>query len=837
MKKVIKKYRYDLLNIVLLTGLFIGLVFLITNGTCLYGSTLDWSAQHAIIPDYFRTLFYDTKDIFPDFAANIGNGQNIYNLSYYGFLSPIILISYILPKVSMATYISVSTIIIVLISIYLIYFFLRNKGYKSSVCFLACLSFMFSSSISLHSHRHIMFINYMPFLILGLFGVDKKFKNGKSWLISLSVFLMIMTSYYYSVGGIMCIFLYALIKYLKQMNKVTVKTFFKTFFQILCPILISICASAILTIPTLATILYNRADSNIVITLKDLLIPNINTDNMLYDSYGLGLTAIVVLALVNLLTKKKKEDIVLGIILSLFIVFNLFNWAFNGTMYIDAKSLIPMLPLYILVIAEFINDVFEKKLKFVVIVPVLLVITLLVSFYKYKWDVYMIDIVILIIAIALYYIFKKKGLFIVPVSLFIIVTSVVVNKSDGLTLKYNYEENINNLRESVNLITTQDKDMYRISSDVNRTEFPNAVFGNIDYYNSTIYSSVSNQVYNKFYYDSLMNNIPSRNRSLTVSNQNLLSLMLLNNKYMINNNENLVGYKLVKSEDGLNIYVNENVLPFGFATSEVMSYKDFYELKDQVKQEALLKTIVADTESTDTFIPDEVSVKLDFKEVLKNDNVEVEKDGSISVYAKENLKITYELPDIYKNKIILIRFKMNKKSRNDDLVITINGVKNKLTATSWKYYNGNDIFDYVLASEKQDKLVFDFGKGEYNLSDFEVSVLDYADIENVGKRVDRFIVDKEKTKGDTITGRISVSEDGYFMASIPYDNGFKIFVDNEEKKYEKVDDGFIGLPIKTGVHDITITYEAPLKNIAWKLSLVGIVAFVIDVILEEKKKI
>lgn len=45
-------------------------------------SRLDQPAQR--ISGYFRQQFYDTGDFFPEFAAGIGGGQNIYNFAYYG---------------------------------------------------------------------------------------------------------------------------------------------------------------------------------------------------------------------------------------------------------------------------------------------------------------------------------------------------------------------------------------------------------------------------------------------------------------------------------------------------------------------------------------------------------------------------------------------------------------------------------------------------------------------------------------------------------------------------------------------------------------------------------
>ena len=108
--------KRDILYIWICILAFLIIAFILTNTMYLYGSQLDWYAQHVPIAEYFRTLFYDTKDFFPDFAANIGSGQNIYNFSYYGLLSPIILVSYLLPKVSMTSFIIVSTMLSVVIS-------------------------------------------------------------------------------------------------------------------------------------------------------------------------------------------------------------------------------------------------------------------------------------------------------------------------------------------------------------------------------------------------------------------------------------------------------------------------------------------------------------------------------------------------------------------------------------------------------------------------------------------------------------------------------------------------------------------------------------------------
>ena len=89
--------KKDFLNLFFLTILVLGIIFCSIYPNKLFGSVTDWGSQHTMFPEYFRTLFYHTGDIFPDFMMNLGAGQNIYNISYYGLLNPIVLLSFLFP--------------------------------------------------------------------------------------------------------------------------------------------------------------------------------------------------------------------------------------------------------------------------------------------------------------------------------------------------------------------------------------------------------------------------------------------------------------------------------------------------------------------------------------------------------------------------------------------------------------------------------------------------------------------------------------------------------------------------------------------------------------------
>ncbi len=832
-----KKHKKDIIYISILVLSFIVLSLYTIKGTYLFGSSTDWYSQHMAIPEYFRTLFYNTKDLLPDFALNIGNGQNIYNFSYYGLLSPYILISFLLPWIKMSSILVFLIFVSVIASTILMYTFLRKHEFSEEVSFLSTLCFTFASPIVFHAHRHLMFINYMPFLLMGLYGVDKKQKERKSWLLALSVFLMVMTSYYYSIGGIICLLIYALYNYLQKNKKVSAKSFFKTLFFFLGPILIGIFLSSIITIPTLLTMFNNRLDSNVSINIAELLLPlPDNFKNILYSSYSLGLPIIIIPALINFF-KKDKERLIIGIILVLLFSINIFNYLLNGTMYIDPKTLIPFLPLYTIVIAIFFKDLFNGNIDFKKLFIVLLIVSIYILVSDYLRIHYVLELLLLVILLAIYYKIPKKRIMIIPLFFLILGNAYVHNLYDELELKYEIKENEELINDGLNIITNSDDSFYRTSIDVSKGKFPNKNFENIKYNNSTIYSSISNSNYNHFYYDILSNNIAYRNRALTTTTSNIINLMLSGNKYVLTYKKPLQGYELINTNNGLNIYKNSSVLPLGFSTNNIMNYSDYEKLSYPSSQEALLNVIITDKQSDNKYVTNIIKTNITFVDILPNDYATFNEDGTVTVRAKKEYKTSYKLPDKYKNKILFIRFKMNNDSLFFDQSITINGIKNKLTQKDWKYYNDNHIFDYVLNYQELDKLNITFTKGEFNLSDLEIYCLDYSYLEQAAQKFDRFQVDSKKTKGDHIVGDINVTNKGYFMLTIPYSNGFHIKVDGEKTPYEKVDYAFIGFPIEEGPHHIEIEFTSPGKNLSIFVSFIGLISYIAVIIIENKRKI
>ena len=158
---------------------------------------------------------------------------------------------------------------------------------------------------------------------------------------------MIMTSYYYSVGGLLCLLIYGIYKYIKINNKITIKSFLKEGILFLIPMFIGILMSFILLVPTLLAILSSRSGISKTLSLGELLIPNFNFNTMLYDNYGIGFTAISIIGLINGVICLKRDKKFLSICLLIIFSIPLFMYILNGMLYLRSKIFIPLSPIVI----------------------------------------------------------------------------------------------------------------------------------------------------------------------------------------------------------------------------------------------------------------------------------------------------------------------------------------------------------------------------------------------------------------------------------------------------------------------------------------------------------
>lgn len=822
---MIKINKKDKLNLIIMTVIFcLIIIFILRNGN-LYGSILDWNTQHSVIPEYFRSLFYKTLNIFPDFALNLGSGQNIYNYSYYGLFNPVIIISYFLPFISMKSYIQISSILLVYSSVILFYYYLRRNKVNENVSLLSSVVFLTASPLLFHSHRHIMFMNYMPFLILALIGVDKYFEKDNSKLLCISTVLIILMSYYYSIPAIISIVIYGVYKYIKLNKKITVKSFFKDGFRFLIPIMIAILISCILLVPTFYAILIGRLPNDINISLSDLLVPRINVKYLMYNAYGVGLTSISLLALINLFFDKKRENRFLLICLSSLIIFPIINYLLNGTMYIDAKVLIPFLPLYTLVISYMFDKISTKKIDLRKLVIASLAVLFLIyvgksSYGNYFYIDFIFSLTLIIIATKT----NTKYLFKILTIVLLVIYSCAGNSKDTLVSRkdINSSENVN-----------QEKLIKKIPKGYDHTtlynlklENVNNIYGNLNIYSDYLYSSTGNANYNLFMFDTFEVPMQSRNRLIISANKDLMYLMFSNNRYFIGDNVDITGYKEIDKIGDTKLYENTDVLPFMYVSYNYYSKTDFSKKSFPYNNEILLNNVVVNGKTNNEF---KTSIKETFirQSDIKYMDPSIINNGDRITVKKDNSRMLIDIPEVARNKILFVSFNLEPQScKVGDLLVNINGNTNKLTCREWKYYNGNTTFNYVISGDTSNKVEVTFSKGMYKIDNLKIYYMDYNDIKDINKKVTKVSIDS-KTKGDKIYASVETEKDGYFVTTLPYDKGFTIKVDNKKIDYEKVNIAYVGFKISKGKHNIVIEYKAPFKIIGLIMSFIGIIVYIL----------
>ena len=233
----------------------------------------------------------------------------------------------------------------------LLYQWFFGRGFERRISFLTSILFLLAGPMVYQSYNQIMFFDYMPFLCMGFLGVERHFEKRKSGLLTAGVFLMIMTSFYFSIGGMLALGLYGLHRYIgergaeygggsgRKEKKAAVFAFFQEGIRFLMPFFIAVCMSGVLLIPTAAALMGRKGGSKGAgITAADLFLPEFSAGRFFYSPYGIGLTTFAVTALLSMLFFKRWRDRVLawGCVIVLTVPF--FAWALNGGLYVRDDS-------------------------------------------------------------------------------------------------------------------------------------------------------------------------------------------------------------------------------------------------------------------------------------------------------------------------------------------------------------------------------------------------------------------------------------------------------------------------------------------------------------------
>lgn len=781
MKK--KDYLYTL---ILLT-IPILLLFIILPNHKLFGNSVDWLNQHVVLADALRQAIKEEGTLFPTYLPHLMGGINIYHFSYYGYLRPDILLGVLFPQVDMIDIIMGYSIFLMMLTGVSCYLFLRNQNYNQTTCFFVSILVLLSS-LFFQSHKQIMFVNYLPFLFMMLFSIDRYFIHKRIIPFVLWGCLIVVHSYFYSVGCFIICFIYYLYK-----SWYDQKLRWRDVIKIISGFGLIILISAIITIPTLLVILQN---SKTVATTNFLSLFQVSFDlkGLLYQNYGCGFSYLAWVSLILGLYHKKTRLLSIFCIISM--VFPFVSFIFNGFLYARSKILIVFIPFVAYILCDVIVQIKNRELKLNIYSISLMILPI---FFIDKTILVIIDFLLcLLVIVSLYY--KKSFHF-----LYIMIPFLIVyqnNPENEFLDKKTYQE-VYQL-DKRKLVETYQDSIIKISDLENYKQAVNDTFG-LTVHKASGYTSTNHSLYNQFLYDTLHLPISINNRVSNQDNSNIFYQGMMSINTILTKDKPLIGYRLVDNYKSHYLYQNQNVMPLGYASSNLYSQEKFKTLAFPQTLDTIYNNVIVDTKTSD-YQSKFIKETSDFQD-------------SYYINNKKQQKIIKNITRTSQNQILVIEFDIQNLISNKSVTVTINGIKNKLSASNSPYYNNNTHFTYVLSNDEViSQLEIILSKGNYQISNITCSSLDYDVIKNRSTMVDSLQIKKGK---GILDGDIQVSKDGYFVTNIPYSKGYDIYIDDQKVTTEIVNMAFLGCKISSGYHQITITFTPPGYHLGYKMTLLG----------------
>ena len=788
-------------------------IFVLQYG--IFGSNLDWINQHSVLPDYFRQRFYDTGQLFPDIAWNLGAGQNIYNFSYYGLFNPIIWISYLLPFVPMSLYIQITSILSYGVSVVIFYCWLKKK-WDNRITLACTFLFLLAAPLVYHSYNQLMFVNYMPFLCAAFLGVDKYVEEKKKALLLCSVCGMILTSFFFSIGGLLALGIYGASRFTER----GIKVFLKDSISLAGVLFHGVLLCGILLIPT-AFVLLGRGESGAQAEAAVSFF-TVQPMRFLYTSHGVGISALALIALFDdMICRRKWQEKFLSVSLFLIFTIPLVGYVLNGGLYDKGKAFIPFLPLMCMEVAKYIERIKKSENSFRDILPYFITAIFLFAG-KTFWA-------LLDCGLMLLFFFLRKRFSVYPLAVWascviLFCSSWAINKgSNHIIPKEDYEKILDrDTKAEIKEILDEDTGWYRMEEqqggkqelqDVNRIQDSRQKI-------TSMYSSAYNEAYYGFRREAFDLNEHFRNNMIQAVSDNPLFLSFMGVKYVIGNHP-LAGYELLEEGENGNLYMNSHIAPIGYVTNEVVSEKNYQALDFPVNQSSLLWKAVAESAEGDADFPAMNTYPLEIPEINEEENQIKKTSSGWSFSLSKEEKISIPIKDIPVTEDLLsVRFQVKNK-KDKDMYIRLCGQTNRLTAKSHEYANHNESFAYTVTFNQEKKTAdFVFGSGEYEISNLEAFTGNLSELSN--EKLYETPLKLEKIEGDTLVCSVDNKEAGYLISSIPYDEGFEIRLNGEKISMEKVNTAFLGAKVPKGRYTVEISYQAPGKKLGLVCTGVGI---------------
>ncbi|MCR4908168.1 MAG: YfhO family protein [Lachnospiraceae bacterium] len=845
-----------------------------------------------LIRSFLNTLLREGKFVFPMWDFSIGFGADIAtSLHYYGFADPLTWLFALLPESLSPFSFSALFILKTYLAGLALLFYVRHHGFERVQAVLSACIYVFSMFVFLFVLRELSFGNVLIYLPLMLLGTDRILEGKSPVLLTLSVFGLGLSNFYFLYQAGLLTAGYLVFRLLFEKRRGNAGEILKLCLRFLSAALIGGLLSAPVLLPVITQITASpRLSFKPYIPLLYhwkyyiSFAAAFTGPSAASETLAMGYTPVAFLALLRLFTlgrEMRKWKIAFLILLAALFIpacgalmngcsypSNRWGYAFGLFISVLTGKMLPY----------FSN--LEKKEKICLLSGSLVYALLCLSLPGLRKGAVIGPVVLLLLSTAVLFLKDKISLFkrTLPAMFGLIVAGIIINacfefspvgehsaRERGISAG---EALTRNVWEEADGALKEDKDFFRVSDEALSPDLNSRLLrgGN----GLTLYLSITSPF------------VPDYMGAMYVSNSRTFSWKGLDSRFLLEElarvkyayageNKERFGYSTFKTriegKDGetFDLLKMNDPLPFGTVYHNAMNEEAFFALPPEARQEALLSDAVLE-ELPSGFAPSNEEIRaLDISEERgEYEHVEL-RDGKYIVTVPE-ASFTVKLKDAGPGEYYAVFSGMNyeplpagetrewrEASKPEKVLLLLKSffedkeesirIKAECadTKTQFSYLpEWNEYFcnrrNFILplgrfsSAPEELKIIFPY-KGIYTFDALYAAAEPYDGLE---EKINALSVPGMENAGfgvNTINGKAELDRPGILMLGAPYSPGWRARVDGKEEKIRKGNLMESALVLPEGEHEIILQYETPGLKAGLVLLCLGILAVLAGIVL------
>ena len=338
-------------------------------------------------------------------------------------------------------------------------------------------------------------------------------------------------------------------------------------------------------------------------------------------------------------------------------------------------------------------------------------------------------------------------------------------------------------------------------------------------------------------------------------------------KYLLSHSENLAleGFTLIHSIGDVYIYRNENCENIGKFFTRTISEELYRKKKKSIETwDFVSQVLVTDTETDFELTAEDLTAysEIPMEDLIRFDEMDPAQlsalkqeeerateqeevtpadqeetfltDGTITEKGLDELVLPMDQKKLDTVKNVIMEFTLASDRQTEIYIYT-----DDVQVTDMNCYDTVDFRFYIPSGTKKVTIRPLYAQAHLTLSKIRF----YKDNTTLSFSDEGEISIESPKKDSHVTGAVNAKSDGIVMLAIPFQNGWKLWLDGNETEMIKGDFGFISFPVKAGLHEFRLQFSAPGAKLGTTLTLVclgiwiaALVAYVLVSTLRTRKE-